>query len=315
MNAALIKAGQTLLNLAPYIILGTLAGEILKLTSWTSLIRRWIAKAPLISVFCAAGLGIISPLCTYGTIPVVIQLFNTGVHIAPLATFLAASSLMNPQLFIMTWGGIGLEMALVRVGAVLIFGVILGVILYRLPRSWVINPNLGVPDKDRVQTENSRSGKLPPANFGAGKFPNPPFPFRWESFIRNNLATLQYVGFYMLIGIISGAIIEVYVPGHLAALLFKGNRWGSIFAAALLGIPLYACGGGTIPLILALLREGMSKGAALAFFIVGPATRSAPLVALASILRPLFIAIYVFLLILFAVITGVFYNSIFPPRL
>jgi uncharacterized membrane protein YraQ (UPF0718 family) len=72
----------------------------------------------------------------------------------------------------------------------------------------------------------------------------------------------------------------------------------------LLGIPLYACGGGTIPLIHALMGKGMSTGAALAFFIVGPATRIAPLVALSTIIRPSFIGIYILMLFAFAVLSG-----------
>jgi uncharacterized membrane protein YraQ (UPF0718 family) len=48
----------------------------------------------------------------------------------------------------------------------------------------------------------------------------------------------------------------------------------------------------------------MSTGAALAFFIVGPATRIAPLVALSTIIRPSFIGIYILMLFAFAVLSG-----------
>jgi uncharacterized membrane protein YraQ (UPF0718 family) len=308
MTAVLIKSGEALLSLAPYVLLGVLSGEILKLTSWTRLIGSMVAKAPLISIFFAAGLGIVSPLCTYGTIPMVIQLCNAGIHIAPLVTFLTASSLMNPQLFIMTWGGLGPEMALVRVGTVFLFGILLGLLIYRLPKVWALNPNLFAGSKEEGQEGAGAGLSFSPGTFPAGNVPPSPHPFTWGNFIRKNLATLQYVGFYMLVGIVSGAVIEVYMPGQWIAFLFRGNRWMSIFLAALLGVPLYACGGGAIPLVASLLREGMSKGAALAFFIVGPATRPTPLMALATILRPLFIAAYVILLILFAIISGGIYK-------
>lgn len=291
MYTVLIKSGQTLLGLGPYVLLGVIVGEILKLTTWTRFIYRFLSKSPLLSVVLAAVLGAVSPLCTYGTIPVVIQLFNAGVHISPLATFLATSSLMNPQLFIMTWGGISPEMAIIRAGAVLLFGLLLGIGLYRVPEAWIINPNL----------LNNR-GNEPPA------LSDQPRQFTWRKFLRDNLETLQYVGFYILIGIIVGAIVEVYVPGQWLAFLFKTDRWASVFLAALLGVPLYACGGGTIPLIRTLIQEGMSKGAALAFFMVGAATRVTPLTALATIIRPLFILLYVVLLILFSIVIGGIYR-------
>jgi uncharacterized membrane protein YraQ (UPF0718 family) len=289
--AVLVKAGQSLLSLGPYVILGVLVGEALKLTSWTRFIYRFVSKSPFVSIMLAAIFGVVSPLCTYGTIPVVIQLFNGGIHIAPLATFLATSSLMNPQLFIMTWGGISPEMALIRAGAVLLFGLLLGLILYRVPESWIINPHL----------LNGRQNQPP-------VLPGQPHRFTWRKFLRNNFDTLQYIGFYIIIGIIIGAIIEVYVPGRWMAFLFKTDRWASIFLAALLGVPLYACGGGTIPLIRTLIQEGMSKGAALAFFMVGAATRVTPLTALATIIRPMFIVCYVVLLILFSVVIGGIYH-------
>ena len=111
LNLLLEKAGHTLWQLVPYVVSGVILGEILKFTSWTKLIYRGISKSPLFSVVVAAIVGMVSPLCTYGTIPVVLQLFRVGIHISPLATFLATSSLMNPQLFIITWGGLGPELS------------------------------------------------------------------------------------------------------------------------------------------------------------------------------------------------------------
>lgn len=292
MIDVLVKSGQTLLNLGPYVILGVLIGEILKLTSWTRFIHRFVSRSPLYSVILAAVLGAVSPLCTYGTIPVVIQLFNSGVHIAPLATFLAASSLINPQLFIMTWGGISPEMAVFRAGAVLLFALLLGSILYLVPENRVINPNL----------MNSRRNQPP-------DLPEEPSQPTLKKFLRSNLDTLQYIGFYIIIGIIIGAIIEVYVPGQWLGILFQTNHhWASVCLAALLGVPLYACGGGTIPLIRTLMQEGMTPGAALAFFMVGAATRVTPLTALATIIRPIAIVCYVILLILFSVVIGGIYR-------
>ena len=77
---------------------------------------------------------------------------------------------------------------------------------------------------------------------------------------------------------------------------------------AVLSIPLYTCGGGAIPAVGSLISGGMSKGAALAFLNVGSATRITTLSALAAIVRPLFIVVYVIILITFSVIMGCFYK-------
>jgi len=90
------KCWNNLINLFPYLIIGVLISELLKFTSWTKIIYKWASKSPVIAVISAAIIGMVSPLCTYGTIPVVCELYKSGVHVAPLVTFLAASSLMNP---------------------------------------------------------------------------------------------------------------------------------------------------------------------------------------------------------------------------
>ena len=98
--------------------------------------------------------------------------------------------------------------------------------------------------------------------------------------------------------------MEVFVPDAWLVTVFQKPQWMGVLFGALLGVPLYACGGGTIPLIHAMIGKGMGTGAALAFFIVGPATRIAPLIALSTIIRPRFIGLYILLLFIFAVLAG-----------
>ena len=127
---------ETLVNILPYLAAGVLLGELLKFTSWTKIIYKGVSKSPFTALLAAAVIGTVSPLCTYGTIPVVIELYKSKVHVAPLVTFLAASSLMNPQLFVMTVGGIrdiGLEMAVALTVSVIIVSLTLGLLTYLIP--------------------------------------------------------------------------------------------------------------------------------------------------------------------------------------
>ena len=284
-------SGNALLELAPYVIGGVIIGEALKLTSWTKLIYGGVSRSPLLATLFASVLGAVSPLCTYGTVPVVLQLFRAGVHIAPLITFLSVSAMMNPQLFILTWGGLGPEMAIVRVLAVMGFGLFLGFSLYRLPASWVVNP-AAMDEKEPPSKILNRSAH----------------PFTVKGFSKDVLETLQFVGFYLVLGVILSATIDVIIPKQWLRGFFSGNRFISLLSSALLGVPLYACGGGVIPVVRELMANGMAKGAAMAFMLVGPATRVTPLIALATILRLRFIFIYILAVITFAVLFGFVYQ-------
>lgn len=77
-----------------------------------------------------------------------------------------------------------------------------------------------------------------------------------------------------------------------------------------MGVPLYACGGGTIPLLRGWLLSGMSMGAAAAFMITGPATKITNLGAVKIVLGVKNFIIYLLFAVLFAAVTGLLINFI-----
>ena len=128
LTAVLHSSGLTILSLAPYVIAGSVVGEYLKTTSWIGLLHRGFNRRPAVSVAAASVIGAVSPLCTYGTVPGFWHYTHRSGS-SPLISFLAVSSMMNPQLFIMTWGGVGPEMAIARLASVLVFGVAFGLVM------------------------------------------------------------------------------------------------------------------------------------------------------------------------------------------
>lgn len=78
---------------------------------------------------------------------------------------------------------------------------------------------------------------------------------------------------WFFMGIVLSALFQRYVPAEVMTDLFGGNQAFGVLMAATIGVPLYACGGGTIPLLQGWLLDGMSMGSAAAFMITGPATK------------------------------------------
>ena len=83
-----------------------------------------------------------------------------------------------------------------------------------------------------------------------------------------------------------------------------GNKAFGVLMAATIGVPLYVCGGGTIPLLQQWLASGMSLGQATAFMIVGPAAKITNLAALKIVLRLKRFALYILFCVLFAILAG-----------
>ena len=93
--------------------------------------------------------------------------------------------------------------------------------------------------------------------------------------------------------------------------LFGGNEAFGVLMAATIGVPLYACGGGTIPLLQQWLMDGMSMGSAAAFMITGPATKITNLGALKIVLGAKRFLLYIAFTMLFAFLTGIIVNLAF----
>jgi uncharacterized membrane protein YraQ (UPF0718 family) len=276
----------------PYILAGIILGEIFRHPSWMDKLTHWCRRATFTAVLIAAVLGVISPLCTYGTVPLVLMLARKGFPIPPLLTFLISSSSLNPQLFFVTWGGINIELALVRLGTVLLFSLLAGMLLNITPaRSILATERMDGNHTVGTQTRHSTG--------------SPGF----RKSLRGMWNELKYIGWYILIGCILGAVIEVFVPGDWFSGLFRTRPLGSIMIAAILGVPVYVCGGGAIPLVNSLLVKGLNPGAALAFLTVGQTVRITPLFALAALVRVRFILFYISVVVVYAVLIGMIYST------
>ena len=92
------------------------------------------------------------------------------------------------------------------------------------------------------------------------------------------------------------------------ARLFGEQEGFGVLMAATIGVPLYACGGGTIPLLQAWLMDGMSAGSAAAFMITGPSTKITNLGAMKIVLGAKRFALYILFVMAFSLITGLWIN-------
>jgi len=246
----LLTAADTVGRLWPYVVGGIAAAALL---SWA--VQRWRWAVPLglprpLAASLAVVAGAASPLPTAGVAPVVLQLRGRGLPAGPGLAFVLASLLMNPQLFVLTLGALGLRFALAQLAAVLAVSALLGLIF-----------DAGRPAQWGAQQETRAAHSPPPIARLAG-----------------------HVAFYFLIGVLAGAALQVLLPrlGMLDWLAERG--WLSTPFLGWLGAPLYTCGGSAVPLASSLEGAGFSPGTLLAFLLVGPALRGTSLASLGCLL-------------------------------
>lgn len=131
-------------------------------------------------------------------------------------------------------------------------------------------------------------------------------------FLKNFARNVKATALYFLTGIILSALFQRYVPADAMASLFgKGNRGFGLLMAAAIGVPLYMCGGGTIPLLMGWLQNGMSMGSATAFMITGSATKITNLGAVKIVLGLKDFILYIAFTALFALLSGFLVDYVF----
>lgn len=242
-----------------------------------------------IGIPIAAALGIASPLCMYGTIPLAASFSRYGIRDNWLAAFMMSSILLNPQLIIYS-AALGVTALAVRIASCFICGITAGLIVRIFYGGhW-----------KQASFFNFESFEEPKSRDTA--------PNIFVRFLKNLLRNIKATGLYFLIGIILSALFQRYVPADFMTKLFGGNKAFGVLMAATMGVPLYACGGGTIPLLRQWLEDGMSMGSAAAFMITGPATKITNLGAVKIVLGIKRFILYLLFTAIFALISGFLVN-------
>lgn len=235
----------------------------------------------------ACLLGIASPLCMYGTIPIAASFHREGMREDWLASFMTASILLNPQLIIYS-AALGRTALTVRIVTCFLCGCAAGFLVFLFYRKKEFFNFNGFKEK-------------------AGRDTHPDLLIRYLlNFGRNIKAT----GLYFLFGILLSAIFQRYVPQDFMIKAFGGNEAWGILMAATIGVPLYACGGGTIPLLQSWLMEGMSLGSAAAFMITGPATKITNLGALKIVFGIRRFLLYLAFVMIFSLLAGLLTSAL-----
>ena len=132
-----------------------------------------------------------------------------------------------------------------------------------------------------------------------------------HSFVKAKECIFIATGPHFLFGVFLSALFQRYVPQDVMVNVLGGNKAWGILMAATVGAPLYACGGGTIPLLISWLQDGMSLGSAAAFMITGPATKITNLGALKIAMGWKKFLLYLFFVLSFSFLSGVVIDLIF----
>lgn len=269
MEKYLISFYETFLIASPYMILGLVFSGLLHAFLPEEKIKKWFSGPGFWPIFRAALLGVPLPLCSCSVIPASISFRKSGASRAATSAFLISTPESGLDSIALTYGMMGLPMAILRPIAALISALLAGffqVIFNKEKDDFVDSKTM--PESECC-SHNHKKEKI---NFFLGLKKGIKYAF---------FDLIEDMAFWFFIGLALAAFISALVPIDVIA-SFNGvmGKLGII----LLSIPLYICASAATPVAAALIAKGLSPGGAILFLLLGPATNITNLLVLQKFL-------------------------------
>jgi uncharacterized membrane protein YraQ (UPF0718 family) len=126
------------LHIWPYLLVTIPLAVLVQISGASKYINRAFMAKPIVAIFLATFVGAFSPFCSCGVIPVIAALLLGGVPLAPVMSFWVASPSMDPEIFFLSVGTLGWELAIWRLASTLVLSLGAGFVThYVIQKGWL----------------------------------------------------------------------------------------------------------------------------------------------------------------------------------
>ncbi len=287
MAQARESAGFALANLAdtaPYLLLSIGLAAYAGATGADGLVARAFTGAPALMILMAALAGGLSPFCSCGVIPLIAALLAMGVPLSAVMAFWLASPVMDPSMFVLTAGVLGMEFAIAKTLAAVGLGLFGGWVVHWMGRAGA----LADPLRPGVGDGGCGGAKVRSRRDVAWRFWED--PERIRKFRREGVKTTLFLAKWLFLAFVLESLMLAWVPAETVTAALGGDGLAPIATATLVGVPAYLNGYAALPLVGGLVEQGMAPGAGLAFLVAGGVTSIPAAVAVwALVKKPVFL--------------------------
>ncbi|SNR33683.1 permease [Puniceibacterium sediminis] len=291
-------------NTAPFILFAVLAVAYLKATGAESLLARAFEGRETRMILFAALLGGLSPFCSCEVIPFIAALLAVGAPLSAVMAFWLASPLMDPAMFLITSGTLGWDFAMAKTISAVGIGLLGGLGTMAFAQSPVFRDPL------RAETPSGSccGSRKPFRGVPVWRFWQE--PERRAAFRETGVSNALFLVKWLTLAYVVEAVMIHYVPAEWIAGVLGGTGIMPILLGALVGAPAYLNGYAAVPLVDALLAQGMSQGAAMSFVIAGGVSCIPAALAVWALVRPRVFAAYLGFAVAGAVLAGLAWGAV-----
>ena len=242
----------------------------------------------------AVSLGAVTPFCSCSSVPLFIGFVEAGIPLGVTFSFLIASPMINEVAAVILVGVLGWKLAALYVLAGLVVAWFGGLVMQRFrPERWV---------EDYVWKIHMGDTVLPE--------PDTTFTGRHRFALTEVREIVGRIWKWVLIGIAVGALFHGFVPAGWVSEYLGGDKWYTVPAAVVLGIPLYSNATGVIPVAEAMLGKGVAVGTTLALMMSVAALSLPEMLILRKVIRWQALALFAAVLAVAFTLVGWGFNAI-----
>ncbi|MDW7988318.1 MAG: permease, partial [candidate division WOR-3 bacterium] len=227
-----------LIEIVPVLILGFLLSGLFNELVPNTFVERFLTGHGLKPIISLILVGTVLPICCFGSLPLAVTFHRRGVRMGPILAFLVATPATSISALLVTWRLLGFKFTLFIFLAVIILGLIMGII-----------GNLIVyqPKKNNLEEENCEhchqqvvcSCHYRPQD-------------RIKRILSFSFIELpKEIGLLTLLGIFLAAIVVTFNPIGTFIKNYLGGTYSYLFAL-IFGLSMYFCSTSSPPLVHAL---------------------------------------------------------------
>jgi len=307
-----------LIEMAPALSLGFVAGGFIQEFIPNDVISRYLTGKGMKPIVYTTLLGIFLPVCCIGSLPVVVTLHRRGVSIGPVLAFLVATPATSITALLVTYSLLGLTTMVYLFVSVATIAILLGTLagkihIRKTSNNLVHDPVCGMKiEREKYIKIDQYENLYFCSEKCAQKFLEKEERTIYEkvkSSFRFSIDLVKEMWLEISIGLIIASIIasidvlprliETYLHG-ISAYVFS----------AIFGTIMYMCSTGSVPLVHALISQGLAPGAGLVMLILGPVTSYSTLLVIRKEFGIKTLSVYLIVIILTSLVFGYGYSMI-----
>lgn len=291
-----------LIDIAPFLVLSIGIAAYAGATGADGLIARSFTGSPAIMIMIAALAGGLSPFCSCGVIPLIAALLAMGVPLSAVMAFWLASPLMDPSMFVLTTGVLGLEFAIAKTISAIGLGIFGGFIVYVMSRAG----GLSDPLREGVGNGGCGGAKVRSSKPVVWKFWHD--DERVAKFAREAIKITMFLAKWLTLAFFLESLMLAWLPAEFVARSLGGTGFAPIWIATIVGVPAYLNGYAALPLVGGLIGQGMAPGAGLAFLVAGGVTSLPAAIAVWALVKRQVFLLYIGIALGGSFTTGLLYQ-------